>query len=108
MKERSIIKVVPAYFKIINFLDGSLVSKEDNRYRLQEFILNDAIKSAGDYGKYHKMNFLFLSLVWVMSLLFQLCYIILGCCQNIFAKTMTVRELVLHKKYVTILFRSFN
>ena len=32
----------------------------------QVFNLNSAIKAAGDYGKYHVINILFLSLVWVI------------------------------------------
>lgn len=59
---------------MINSLKESLVSKEDivnfeekdKESLKKEFILNDAIKAAGDYGKYHKINLLFLCLVWIM------------------------------------------
>lgn len=60
---------------MINSLEESLVSKEykeenfeenDSESLHKEFSLNDAIKAAGDYGKYHKINLIFLSIVWIM------------------------------------------
>ena len=55
---------------INNSLKESLLikrdSSEDTESDQNKFILNDAIKAAGDCGKYQTINLIFLSIVWVM------------------------------------------